>query len=111
METDSGEVFWSGITAWTGGRLDLMTMDNVRLFPVPQGRGDDNGNGLVEQGDLDLVLAHWGSDASPPPVGWINDLPMGSIDQAELDGVLLNWGSTEVGAAAVPEPCGIVLLL
>jgi hypothetical protein len=69
--------------------------------------GDYNGNDLVEQADLDLVLGNWGRTLRPP--AWINDLPTGTIDQEELDGVLGNWGQgfelpARVQAGAVPEP-------
>jgi hypothetical protein len=74
--------------------------------------GDYNGNGTVEQADLDLVLLNWGG--STVPGGWVNNLPEGNIDQAELDGVLLNWGNTGAlgsgGGAGVPEPGTLVLL-
>lgn len=76
--------------------------------------GDYNSSGLVEQGDLDLVLANWGSSADPPPANWINDLPSGFIDQEELDGVLANWGSqggSLARAESVPEPSTLILLL
>jgi autotransporter-associated beta strand protein len=75
--------------------------------------GDYNGNGLVEQADLDLVLGHWGSSAATPPDGWVNDLPSGVIDQQELDRVLTGWGRSLAGlsapAAAVPEPASCLL--
>ncbi len=56
--------------------------------------GDFNGSGVVEQGDLDLVLQHWGRDVAADglPGGWGSDLPVGLIDQGELDRVLANWG-------------------
>jgi hypothetical protein len=76
--------------------------------------GDYNGNGRVEQADLDLVLLNWGqSTADPGSLGWTNDLPDGAIDQAELDKVLLNWGNTPMagGAASVPEPATWALAL
>lgn len=81
--------------------------------------GDFNDNGLVEQEDLDLVLANWGADGSTPPARWTNDLPSGNIDQTELDRVLANWGDAaalrfpfELGSssAAVPEPGTLFLL-
>jgi hypothetical protein len=62
--------------------------------------GDFNGNGRVEQADLDLVLLNWGRDASTPPGGWVNDLPDGRIDQEELDAVLLHWGDVAAGQAS-----------
>ena len=62
--------------------------------------GDYNGNGVVEQGDLDLVLLNWGySISNPPAIGWANDLPTGAIDQGELDRVLLNWGAIRMKGA------------
>jgi uncharacterized membrane protein len=81
--------------------------------PIAAISGDYNGNGTVEQADLDLVLLHWGNDASEAPASWINNLPKGTIDQDELDGVLLNWGNTAptagIATAAVPEPSGVWL--
>jgi hypothetical protein len=73
--------------------------------------GDYNGNGRVEQGDIDLVLLHWGQDAAVVPEGWTGPQPEGTIDQDELDGVLLHWGEAASVAASVPEPATIVLLL
>jgi hypothetical protein len=79
------------------------------------GPGDYNGNGLVEQADLDLVLGNWGEDATAVGDGWINDPPQGIIDQGELDGVLANWGRSSPGdlgtATVVPEPAAIALAL
>lgn len=63
-------------------------------------RGDYNGNGRTEQGDLDLALLNWGAAGTPTPPGWVNQLPVGPIDQAELDAVLLDWGSGDGGALA-----------
>lgn len=76
--------------------------------------GDYNGNGTVEQGDLDLVLLNWGAAGAPPPAGWVNDLPVGPIDQAELDRILLNWGATAnvtLAGSNVPEPTGLAIAL
>ena len=71
--------------------------------------GDFNGNGLVEQADLDLVLSNWGTLADPAPEGWLFHLPSGAIDQDELDQVLANWGgpappSGLSAVGVVPEP-------
>jgi hypothetical protein len=73
--------------------------------------GDYNGNGTVEQADLDLVLLNWGTGGVPG--GWVNDLPEGNIDQAELDGVLLNWGNSGAlgSGAGVPEPSTMAILV
>jgi hypothetical protein len=76
-------------------------------FNVAGLSGDYNGNGVVEQADLDLVLLHWGADGTTPPVGWIQGLPSGAIDQQELDAVLLNWGaSLAAKSAPVSSPLG-----
>ena len=68
----------------------------------------------VEQADLDLVLLHWGDDASMAPPTWINHLPTGNVDQDELDLVLLNWGKSLgqglVSSASVPEPGSTAIL-
>jgi hypothetical protein len=77
--------------------------------------GDYNGNGRVEQGDLDLVLLNWGVPAYSPPAGWTSDLPSGLVDQDELDGVLLHWGTGTPGGpsgigGAVPEPATLTAL-
>jgi hypothetical protein len=69
--------------------------------------GDYNGNGFVEQGDLDLVLLSWGANTKPP--SWIGYPLLGGVDQEELDQVLLNWGDTRLSAATVPEASTIVL--
>ncbi|MEM1026667.1 MAG: glycosyl hydrolase [Planctomycetota bacterium] len=71
--------------------------------------GDFDGDGLVAQGDLNLVLSHWGVDTSISgiPSGWINELPDGPVDQAELNAVLSNWGAAAApsfGGSAIPEP-------
>ncbi len=82
-------------------------------------RGDYNGNGQVEQGDLDLVLQNWGEDAPDPIAGWVaHNIGIGTIDQNELDGVLQNWGSTnapDFRGTSLPEPMaavtGLLMLL
>ena len=88
--------------------------DSVRLNVVDilELTGDYNGNGQVEQADLDLVLLNWGADAAVAPQGWVSDLPSGIVDQDELDRVLLNWGAElggGLGAVSVPEPATCVL--
>ncbi|MEM8782656.1 MAG: hypothetical protein AAGE65_07330 [Planctomycetota bacterium] len=71
--------------------------------------GDYDGSGLVEQGDLNLVLLNWGVNTLTEgvPVTWIQDLPVGVIDQDELNRVLNNWGADaapDLSHTAVPEP-------
>lgn len=69
-------------------------------------QGDYNGDGLVSQGDLDLVLLNWGSPTLP--IGFVqNNLIAGGpfdglIAQDELDGVLINWGDGPGGPPPYP---------
>jgi hypothetical protein len=70
----------------------------------PSIEGDYNGNGWVEQGDLDLVLLNWGKAAEIAAARWFGLLPIGIVDQGELDGALLNWGSAALAASVAPEP-------
>jgi hypothetical protein len=79
---------------------------SLRFIP-----GDYNGNGQVEQADLDLVLLGWGDIG--PKDGWNGWGIQASIAQDELDGVLLNWGTLapEPSAPPVPEPSAVVLAL
>jgi serpin B len=71
--------------------------------------GDLDGNGRVDQGDLDMVLSNWGAQPS-------SEMPIlhlvGTFDQNDLDAVLGNWGATAeaLQAAAVPEPATWLLL-
>ena len=73
--------------------------------------GDFNGNGSVEQGDLDLVLNNWGG----PRGNWDNaqGFASGPVDQEELDAVLNGWGASSLAglvreAGAVPEPAAML---
>lgn len=78
--------------------------------------GDYNSDGLVSQGDLDLVLLNWGDSILP---GGFNEsaIPGGTpfdnaISQNELDGVLLNWGNgTLPSVNAIPEPTSAIAML
>ncbi|MEM7625970.1 MAG: N-acetylmuramoyl-L-alanine amidase [Planctomycetota bacterium] len=62
--------------------------------------GDYNGDQIVSQGDLNLVLLNWGS--SDLPEGWVAAAQFadGQISQNELNSVLLNWGNTAPVAAS-----------
>lgn len=106
------------LTTGTGGfDFRLPAGQGVGVLHAAAGaglRGDYNGSGQVEQGDLDLVLLHWGQSGETPPAGWSQDFPSGLIDQEELDGVLLHWGGTAETAVAgggvlVPEPASVLL--
>ncbi|MEM1444423.1 MAG: PEP-CTERM sorting domain-containing protein [Planctomycetota bacterium] len=74
--------------------------------------GDYDGSGLVEQGDLNLVLTNWGTDrAFSDPGG--TDFSTLLVDQEELNTVLSNWGSSSAPSFEgfeVPEPGALALL-
>ncbi len=55
--------------------------------------GDFNGDGRVDQSDLDLVLTNLGR--TDVPAGWlaVDQIVGGMIDQTEMDLVLGNWGN------------------
>lgn len=67
--------------------------------------GDFNGDGQVDNGDLNLLLGSWG--AGTVPGEWINGFEA-PVDNGELNDLLGNWGSG-VPATAVPEPAAFVL--
>lgn len=112
------------ITSWQGNRPSTLQFPIYAVSgpiingePVEFLEGDYNGNGTVEQADLDLVLGNWvttnasfrnGFWFNPPQ--WTYKPPIGQIDQSYLDEVLLNWGDTRFTPPVpfgVPEPSTI----
>ncbi|MEM1026590.1 MAG: hypothetical protein AAGJ38_00740 [Planctomycetota bacterium] len=99
---------------------DFFALDSVLTLMLQASfiEGDYNGNGLVDQADLNFVLANWGASTVPPefieaalPGGGPFD---GAVDQNELNGVLGNWGSsvnTQLSLNAIPEPAAAAALL
>jgi hypothetical protein len=85
------------------------TIDNFR-FLTPEGGpaidGDFNGDGRVDNGDLNLLLGSWGAATVPPE--WVNgfDSP---VDNGELNALLGNWGFGV--SVAVPEPSALLVAL
>ncbi|MEM1444839.1 MAG: hypothetical protein AAGF84_02185 [Planctomycetota bacterium] len=79
--------------------------------------GDFDGDGLVAQGDLNLVLSNWGTD--PTQADTIDDFVItamldGLVDQGELNAVLNHWGGAtppDLSGATVPEPASVFALL
>ena len=65
--------------------------------------GDANGDGLVNDDDLSLLLAHWGQET-----GWAggNFNDDNTIDDDDLSLLLSHW----TGAGAVPEPAALGVL-
>jgi hypothetical protein len=74
--------------------------------------GDFDGNGSVGNGDLTLLLDHWGDAVPPVPAGWIGAQPTTpSIGNDELTQLLDSWGDVAGAAAVVPEPNSLLLVL
>jgi hypothetical protein len=90
------------------GNTSNRPIAHVLVDPRPALPGDFNGNGQVEQADLDLVLLHWGQDGSSLPSTWTVPAATGLVDQDELDAVLLSWGATSTAAAAAPAPAPLL---
>ena len=91
---EEGNVF-SHLEVWPDTAWDLSqlyTTGEITLIPEPSPIGDYNGDGFVGQGDLDLVLLHWGDAAEPSPRRWISQLPSAHISQDELDAVFAPLG-------------------
>lgn len=68
--------------------------------------GDFNGDGRVDNGDLNLLLGSWG--ASTVPGDWVNGF-VAPVDNGELNALLGGWGFGV--PAATPEPTGVLLLM
>lgn len=71
--------------------------------------GDLDGDGLIDQNDLALVLAAWGKDASGSH-GLADIDQDGVIALGELNTVLRNWTSNTAPVFSVPEPASLTLL-
>jgi len=115
----------SGNSAYAGGfaplsssqRVDLTTIFQISIDTDFDGVlvGDFNGDGLVGNEDLDILLANWGGVGGSAAVGDANGDDL--IDNADLQLVLSNWGRSNAGGAAnaanatIPEPGSLALLL
>lgn len=75
-------------------------------YRLPATDGDFNGDGMVDNGDLSLLLGSWG-DATVP-AAWVNGF-VSPVDNGELGSLLGNWG-TGTGTA-VPEPATLAMVM
>ena len=90
-----------------GGTL-LLNGGQVLITCAPS-VGDANGDGLVDDADLSLLLANWGQDATGDPDGGVSRGEfnlIAPVDDADLSLLLSNW----TGAGAVPEPATLGLI-
>jgi hypothetical protein len=91
------------------GVLDLIARGfSLSWFPGravdPFNSGDFNGDQVVDQEDLDLVLLYWAQDGAAVLPAWRGDPPQERNDQDELDRVLLHWGANSSASSAAPTP-------
>ena len=102
-------VYWGDFSGGNGGKSywDYISFaTDVSL--VGTLIGDANGDGVVDDRDLSLLLANWGQDATgDPDGGWGRGEFNGvaPVQDADLSLLLANWS----GAGAVPEPASLLL--
>ena len=97
---------WANEVRYSGATYDMPTEE---IQPPDPGvcPGDLDGDGVVGQSDLDLVLGNWGQTV-PPADERADPDGSGFVGQSDLDTVLGDWGcGFEV---PVPEPASLSLL-
>ena len=86
----------------------LSDTDGARLILLPEGTGpgDANGDGLVEDADLSLLLANWAA-----AVDWDGGEFNGTspVEDSDLSILLANW--TGSGGGVVPDPASALVVL
>ena len=106
------------ITNWTlasgdelfgnNGPLQYVASEDKAEFQVSPA-GDCNLDGVVDDADLSLLLAHWNEDVTGDPNGGCGKGEFNAaapVDDSDLSLLLSNWA----GAGAVPEPATLALL-
>jgi hypothetical protein len=64
----------------------------ARLFEIGDAcDGDVNGDGIIDSGDLGLILGFWGACTDPVCATDVNG--DGFTDKADISVILANWGS------------------
>ncbi len=104
--TGSTVTEWSGTGSSCSGISCQVTMDQARSVTVTLGgrAGDVNGDGLVNQADLDLITADFGRTDQPP-----TDINRdGIVDSRDLGIALSNWsgGLTTVTGSVIDGSTG-----
>jgi len=89
--------------------LDVAGLDDLGWEIQPQ-PGDANGDGVVDAADAAVLAAHWLATSG---VGWDEgDFNRdGRVDDLDASILAANWRYEGGGAAAVPEPSAIAILL
>ena len=106
-----GDYVWIGRTTKYSEQYRL---DNLQLTVLDAVRtpGDADLNGVVNDADLSLLLAHWGQDVTgEADGGWGKGEfdATAPVQDNDLSLLLANWSGAG-GAPPVPEPATLVLL-
>lgn len=89
-----------------GGPFDDAYFDDFALVAAVSAiEGDFNGDGMVDNGDLNLLLSNWGAGSVPGE--WVNGFTA-PVDNGELNALLGNWGAGT--SSAIPEPASLTLV-
>ncbi|TWT46605.1 hypothetical protein [Botrimarina hoheduenensis] len=97
-----GTLAYQGTTSGSG--VAVFTLP-IAGDPYPD--GDFNYNGVVDNGDLNLLLSRWGQTTVPPE--WVNGFVDGLVDYQEANALLRSWA---FGAGiSIPEPASLALLI
>ncbi len=92
----------SGVYCTDGYDLVVFGVDG---FAAELVAGDANGDGVVDDGDLNILLSHWAASGLD---WWQGDFDGNAhVDDSDLNILLSHWGH---GASAVPEPASLCLL-
>lgn len=86
--------------------LDNFLVEQFGSNAMQDVTGDFNGDGQVDNGDLNLLLGSWGD--SSVPAEWVNGF-VAPVDNGELNDLLGNWGFGV--STAVPEPATLTAAL
>ena len=117
--------YWLSLFVATGGNFEqeiraalanpladpVSTFADIRVSfasPIP---GDANKNGIIDDDDLSLLLAHWDQDVTgDPDGGWGKGEfdAIGPVSDGDLSLLLANW-TGPVGGGAIPEPATLSL--
>ena len=101
---------------WADGDFngdDLVTQADldILLANLPTLDGDLNGDGFVGVDDLNIVLVNWNQNVTPGDLGSGDPTGEGFVGVDDLNIVLVNWNNgTPPAGSAIPEPTAMALL-
>ncbi len=107
-ETISVESYSPYLDQYLTGAKAEFTFTDVSFMSLPSVPGDVDLDGFVDDADLSIVLANWGSRADL----WTDGELTGSrpIDDSDLSLVLANWTGSAPASSTIPEPATLWML-